>query len=154
MNAVFAVNALDGFGTGNDMPWLRNREDLKRFRELTTGHTVVMGSGTWLSDMPKPLPNRRNCVLSHTLVDDRCEVFNNISDLLMELKKDEKVFVIGGAKLLWAVRSYIQTVYLTKHHDYTKAEITLNTRDYLQGFELTNKQDHNDHTFEIYTRAK
>jgi dihydrofolate reductase len=152
MNAVFAVNALDGFGTGNDMPWPRNREDLKRFRELTTGHTVVMGSGTWLSDMPKPLPNRRNCVLSHTLVDDRCEVFKNISDLLMALKTDEKVFVIGGAKLLWAMRGYIRTVYLTRHREYTKAEITLNTLEYLQEFNLTSKQEYSDHTFEIYTR--
>lgn len=152
MNAIFAVNALDGFGTGQDMPWPRNSRDLKRFKELTTGHTIIMGSGTWNSNMPKPLPNRRNIVLSKTLKDDRCEVYSNITDLLMHLRKDENVFVIGGAKLLWLLRPYIRKIYLTRFKSVEKCEIVLNTSEYLQYFKLELSNDFDDHVFEVHQR--
>lgn len=154
MNAIFAVNALDGFGTGQDMPWPKNSGDLKRFKELTSGNTVIMGSGTWNSNMPKPLPNRRNIVLSKTMCDDRCEVYSNITDLLMHLRKDEHVFVIGGAKLLWMMRPYIKKIYLTRFKSADTCEITLNTGEYLQHFELQSGEIFSDHVFEIYNRVK
>lgn len=152
MNAIFAVNSLDGFGSGVDMPWPRNTQDLRRFREITTGHTVVMGGGTWNSNIPKPLPNRRNCVLSTSIVDTRCEVYSNVTDLLMHLKKDEQVFVIGGARILWIMRDYIKRVYLTRIQDFTTCDIILDTVKYLQGFDLQESTAHDNHTFEIYTR--
>lgn len=152
MNAIFAVNALDGFGTGQDMPWQRNAVDLKRFKELTTGNTIIMGSGTWNSNMPKPLPNRRNIVLSKTLKDNRCEVYNNITDLLMHLRKDEQIFIIGGAKLLWMLHPYITKIYLTRFKSTEKCDIVLNTNAYLQNFELQEGEIFDDHIFEIYKR--
>jgi dihydrofolate reductase len=152
MNAIFAVNMLNGFGIGNTMPWPHSTDDMKRFRELTTGHTVVMGSSTWLSDMPKPLPNRRNCVLSTTLVDHRCEVFPNITALMMGLHEDEQVFVIGGAKVLWALRPQINRVYFTRHRAKDKASITLDTEKYFQGFNLVSSEVLDKMTVEIYER--
>lgn len=152
MNAIFAVNSLDGFGTGQDMPWQRNTVDLKRFKELTTGHTIIMGSGTWNSNMPKPLPNRRNVVLSKSLQDNRCEVYGNITDFLMHTNISEKLFVIGGAKLLWIMRLYIDKIYLTRFKSTEKCEITLNTEEYLQGFKVTSNEIFSDHTFEIYDK--
>lgn len=153
MNAIFAVNLFDGFGTGQDMPWPRNSTDLRRFKELTSGHTVIMGSGTWNSNMPKPLPNRRNIVLSKTLKDDRCEIYNNITDLVMHLQKDESVFVIGGAKLLWLLRPYIRKIYLTRFKSSERCEIVLNTSEYLQYFKLESADHFDDHIFEIYERT-
>lgn len=152
MNAIFAVNALDGFGTGSDMPWERNSTDLQRFKKYTTGHTVVMGSGTWNSNMPKPLPNRRNIVLSSSLRDDRCEVYSNITELLMNIKNNETVFVIGGATLLWKLRNHIKTIYLTRFFSVEKCEITLDTEKYLENYNLTHKESLDNHTFEIYER--
>lgn len=152
MNAIFAVNSIDGFGVDNTMPWPSSRLDLKRFKEITTGHTVVMGASTWLSDMPKPLPGRRNCVLSTTLKDTRCEVFPNITSLMMNLHADEEVFVIGGATVLWSLRNYINTVYLTRHNSSQRADITLDTQKYLQEFKLVKWEQLEELSFDIYER--
>ena len=154
MNAIFAVNSLNGFGDGDTMPWPRSQGDLKRFRDITTGHTVVMGANTWLSDIPHPFPNRRNCVLSKTLEDRRCEVFRSVTDLLMNLRQDETVFVIGGATILWLLRSHIERVYMTRFKSQQPATVTLNTDQYLEGFSLTNRTDFGDHLFDTYDLAK
>jgi dihydrofolate reductase len=152
VNAIFAVNSIDGFGIGNTMPWPSSSLDLKRFREITTGHTVVMGASTWLSDMPKPLPGRRNCVLSTTLRDTRCEVFPNITSLMMNLREDEEVFVIGGATVLWSLRFFIKRIYLTKHNSSQRSDITLDTQKYLQGFKLVKWEQLDKLTFDTYER--
>lgn len=154
MNAIFAVNAVGGFGTGSDMPWPRSTVDLQRFRLLTEGSTVVMGGDTWRSNMPKPLPRRRNCVLSTTLKDDRCEVFHNINHLLMNLSVDESVFVIGGAKILWRLRPYIKKIYLTTFYSEEKSSVTLPIDQYLQPYEKIGKEVFDDHRFEIYNRIE
>lgn len=153
MNAIFAVNALGGFGFRGGLPWPKCSTDLARFKRLTTGATVVMGSGTWGSDMPKPLPGRRNIVLSTTLVDSRCEVVGNITALLMALRQDEGVWVIGGAKVLWKLRPYITTVYLTKFPDMSTADVVLDVTKYLEGYALQERQTETDHQFEIWTRT-
>ena len=152
MNAIFAVNSINGFGVDKTMPWPHSSVDLQRFRELTGGHTVVMGSTTWLSDMPKPLPGRRNCVLSHTLRDDRCEVFPNITSLMMNLREDEEVFVIGGATVLWELRPFINRVYLTRHPSAQRADVTLDTEKYLDGFKIVHWQQLDKLSFDIYER--
>lgn len=153
MNAIFAVNTMDGFGVGNTMPWPHSSADMKRFKELTTGHTVVMGGATWLSDMPKPLPNRRNCVLSTTLSDTRCEIYSNITSLMMDIKDGEQVFVIGGAKILWSLRPHITRVYMTRHYSKQRADITLNTDKYLEGFKLVSQEECETHRYETYERC-
>lgn len=154
MNAIFAVNSLDGFGDGDTMPWPRSSSDLGRFKAITTGHTVVMGSGTWASNIPKPFPNRRNCVLSSTLKDDRCKVFRNVTELMMNIGQDETVFVIGGAKTLWMLRPFINRIYLTRFDSAQRAEITLNTEQYLEGFKLVSSERLDNHVFDIYDSTK
>jgi len=150
MNAIFAVNSINGFGTGMDMPWPRSTVDLQRFKTLTSGGTVVMGSGTWNSNMPKPLPHRRNIVLSSTLVDDRCDVYRNVTDMLMNIDQHESVYIIGGAKVLWMLRPIIQKVYLTKFKDCSDAMIKLDVKKYLENFILNESTDFGDHVFEIW----
>jgi dihydrofolate reductase len=153
MNAIFAVDAVHGFGADGTMPWPHSSVDLKRFRDLTTGHTVIMGSGTWHSKMPTPLPNRRNIVLSSTLVDDRCDVYRNINHLNMNIQQDENVFVIGGAVTLWKLRPYINRVYLTTFKLVTKSTVILRTDGYLEGYTHISSEDFVDHTFDIYERT-
>ena len=152
MNAIFAVNAVGGFGTGDDMPWPRCKKDLERFRSLTKGCTVVMGGDTWRSNMPKPLPGRRNCVLSTKITDDRCEVFRDINQLLMNVLVDEPTFVIGGVKVLWKLRPYIKKIYLTSFYSDQKSSVMMNVAEYLQPFEKISKELFDDHRFEVYTR--
>lgn len=150
MNAIFAVNAVDGFGSNGGLPWQKNAGDLRRFKELTWGSTVVMGSGTWNSDMPKPLPGRRNIVLSSTLEDTRCEVYRGVTPLLMNLASDEKVWIIGGARVLWLMRYLVTNVYLTRIKTAETAPVVLDTAAYLDGFVLDKREEFGDHTFEIW----
>jgi dihydrofolate reductase len=112
-----------------------------------------MGSGTWNSKMPTPLPNRRNIVLSSTLVDDRCEVYRNINHLNMNTKQDETIFVIGGAVTLWKLRHYINRVYLTTFKLVTKSAVILRTDSYLEGYTRISSEEFPDHTFDIYERT-
>ena len=150
MNAIFAVNSVNGFGTGSDMPWPRSIVDLQRFKKLTTGKTVVMGSGTWNSDMPKPLPNRRNIVLSSTLEDDRCDVYRNITEMLMHTGQDESLWVIGGANVLWTFRPMISVVHLTRFKDGTHASVKLDVKEYLKNFILVESHAFDDHSYEVW----
>lgn len=153
MNAIFATDLAGGFGINGSMPWPHCSVDLRRFKEITRGHTVVMGRNTWQSNMPTPLPHRRNCVLSSSYADQQCEVFKDITDLNMNLGQDETVFVIGGVSVLWALRSYIKTVYLTTFTDRWPCDVMLDTSKYLEGFTAVETSKNNDHIFTIYTRT-
>ena len=79
--------------------WLPN--DLKRFKALTTGHTILMGRKTFESLPKGALPNRRNVVLSSQagLQLPGAEVFPNLDEALASCRPDEHVYIIGGASL-------------------------------------------------------
>lgn len=73
------------------------REDLRRFKQLTTGHTVLMGRRTFESLPKGALPNRRNIVLSQTVQHfEGCDTFASLEEALQHCAADEHVFVIGG----------------------------------------------------------
>lgn len=74
------------------------REDMRRFKSLTTGHTVLMGRRTFESLPKGALPNRRNIVISRTHKSfEGCDVFSSLEEALCACGNDEKVFVMGGA---------------------------------------------------------
>lgn len=152
MKAIFAVDAIGGFGTERGLPWPHCAEDMRRFKTLTTGGTVVMGSGTWRSDMPKPLPNRRNIVLSRSIQDSRCEIFGSINELMMNVTQDEDVWIIGGAETLWKLRPYITKIYLTRFKLITNSTVTLQIETFLEEFNLSKSEDFGDHLLDIYVR--
>jgi dihydrofolate reductase len=79
--------------------WLPN--DLKRFKELTTGNTIIMGRNTFLSLPKGALPNRRNIVLS-TRKDASfpgAETYTSLEEAIKACKEDEKIYIIGGASV-------------------------------------------------------
>jgi dihydrofolate reductase len=97
MIAAVARNRAIGF-QNKLIYWLPN--DLKHFRLLTTGHTILMGRRTFESLPKGALPNRRNCVLSKTVAQlPGCECFDSWEAFLATCLPDEDVFVIGGASL-------------------------------------------------------
>ncbi|MBP3773874.1 MAG: dihydrofolate reductase [Bacteroidaceae bacterium] len=76
------------------------RADLRRFKELTTGHTVVMGRKTYESLPKGALPNRRNIVLTHSgRVYPGTEVFASLPEALQHCAEGEQVFIIGGSSV-------------------------------------------------------
>lgn len=91
--------------------------DLKHFKELTSGHTVVMGRNTFFSLPKGALPNRRNIVLSP---DDEtfpaCETAHSFPEIIELCQKDEKVFFIGGAMVYSQALEWVDSLYITWIH--------------------------------------
>jgi thymidylate synthase len=105
VNIIFATGLpyADGslpIGKDNKLPW-SHKADMKWFRETTLGHTVIMGHNTFKS-IGKPLPQRRNLVISSVLLaGDGYEVFSTLESAIETAQKDgeDEIFIIGGATL-------------------------------------------------------
>ena len=75
-------------------------DDLKRFKALTTGHTIIMGRRTFESLPKGALPNRRNIVLSRTVHDfPGCDVYTSLDEALKHCSDEEDIYIIGGANV-------------------------------------------------------
>lgn len=95
--AAIAQNKAIGYGN-KLLYWLPN--DLKRFKALTTGHTIIMGRKTFDSLPKGALPNRRNVVLSRSQsAIEGCEVYQSLEDALQHCSADEDIYIIGGASV-------------------------------------------------------
>ena len=99
INIIAAVAKNRAIGFENKLIyWLPN--DLKRFKALTTGHTIIMGRNTFLSLPKGALPNRRNIVLSRTQKDfPRCDTYASLKEALAHCTPEEDVYIIGGASV-------------------------------------------------------
>lgn len=90
--------------------------DLKRFKTLTSGHTVLMGDRTWESLPKKPLPNRRNIVITLNKDADYqdCELAFSVDEALKLVENDDQPFIMGGATIYKLFIDKIETLYLTR----------------------------------------
>ncbi len=116
MNLIVAVDQNWAIGKdGDQLVYLK--EDLKRFRTLTSGHTVILGRKT-LATFPggRPLKNRRNLILSRNpqFQAEGAEVFASVEELVQ--RADGDAFVIGGASVYEQLLPYCDTAYITKIH--------------------------------------
>ena len=96
--AIVAV-AEDGvIGRGGDLPW-RLSADLKWFKKITLGHTILMGRKTWES-LPGALPGRQNWVLSRTVEpQEGMAVFRSMDEVKLALTPAQTLFIIGGGEI-------------------------------------------------------
>lgn len=103
-------------GRDNGLIW-RLSGDMKRFKALTTGHTVIMGRKTFES-MGRPLPNRRNIVISRNpdYCAEGCEIAAGIHEALQLTEGEEEVFIIGGGTIYDALWEKADRLYLTVVH--------------------------------------
>ena len=120
INIIAAVAQDRAIGFQNKLIyWLPN--DLKRFKALTTGHTIIMGRNTFLSLPKGALPNRRNIVLSRTATDfPGCDVYPSLEEALAHCAKDEDVYIIGGASVYTQALSIADRLCLTEVDDTPK----------------------------------
>lgn len=117
ISIIAAIGENLELGKNNDLIWhLPN--DLKFFKNTTSGHTVLMGRNTFFS-LPKVLPNRTNIVI--TDVDEEYPkevvIYNSIESFLKDYQnKDEEVFIIGGASIYKQFIDLADKLYLTEIH--------------------------------------
>ena len=113
--AAVARNRAIGF-QNKLLYWLPN--DMKRFKALTTGHTIIMGRNTFESLPKGALPNRRNVVLSRTTKEvPGCDVFPTLEDALRSCQPDEDIYIIGGARVYEQAISFADRLCLTEIDD-------------------------------------
>ena len=99
--------------------WLPN--DLKRFKALTTGHTIIMGRNTFLSLPKGALPNRRNIVLSRTQKEfPGCDTYPSLEEALKHCTPEEDIYIIGGASVYRQALKLADRLCLTEIDDTPK----------------------------------
>ncbi len=115
INIIVAVSDNLAIGRGGDMPW-HIGADLKYFKRITEGHTVVMGRRTWESIGCRPLKNRRNIVVSRNLeAAEGFEVAGSL-DEAVALAANEEIFIMGGGRLYAGAMAIADRLYLTRVH--------------------------------------
>ncbi|KUG08456.1 dihydrofolate reductase [Solirubrum puertoriconensis] len=127
MIALVVARADNGIiGRDNQLPW-HLPADLKHFKQLTTGHPIVMGRRTYES-IGKPLPNRRNIVVTRQTdwQVEGVEVAHSVLGAL-ELARQtaEEVYVIGGAEIYRQALPAADTIYLTEVHHEAEGDTVL-----------------------------
>lgn len=103
-------------GKGNQLIW-HLPEDLKRFKQLTTGHTIIMGRKTFES-LGKVLPERKHIVFSQNpdfkIHDENVQVVHSMLEIQEYIENKEENFVIGGAMIYNLLMPYVTKMYVTE----------------------------------------
>lgn len=147
-------------GIHNTLPW-RLPADLRHFRQLTTGHHVIMGRRNYES-IGKPLPDRHNIILTRnpSYRAPGCQVKNSLGEALQDIQNDPEIFIIGGAEIYRQALGLADRLYLTLVH----AEINGDTyfpefdrRDWKEITRTRNEADERNpyaYSFVTYDRIK
>ena len=119
---IAAVAENNALGKDNELVWhLPN--DFKRFKELTTGHYIIMGRKTFES-FPKPLPNRTHVVITRqqNYQPDGCIVVNSIENAIKACPENETIYIIGGGEIYNQALAFSDTIEITKVHGEFEAD--------------------------------
>ena len=115
ISIVVAISENRAIGKDNKLLW-RLPADLKHFKEITTGHTIIIGRKTFES-VGRPLPNRRNIIITRQpLFIEGCEVVNSIDAALALCAGENEVFIVGGTEIYRQSLHLTNRIYLTVVH--------------------------------------
>jgi dihydrofolate reductase len=159
ISIIVAVSDDWGIGKGNELLW-HISEDLKRFKRLTSGKTVIMGKKTWYSLPRRPLPGRRNIVLTDIKgeVVEGSETVYSIEEALKLCSPNEEAFIIGGGSIYRQFMPFADRLYITHVHMNAPADVYFPQID-MKIWKIMEKEDFpagdtNDipYTYAIYER--
>lgn len=155
---IAAAAENNALGKDNDLLWhLPN--DFKRFKEITSGHHIIMGRKTFDS-FPKPLPNRTHIIITRQkeYLVENCIVVHSLEDAIAIAPKNEEVFIIGGAQI------YEQSIPLADKIDLTRVHTSLDADAFFPEFDTSewnlvfsekhfkDEKHQYDFTFETYLK--
>lgn len=121
ISCIVAIDEERGIGKNNNL-LCEISEDLKRFKELTSRHTIVMGKKTYES-IGRPLPNRENIVLTRKELKETGIILeNNLEFLNKYIDSKNEIFVIGGGEIYKQTIKLIKKIYITKIHKKYEAD--------------------------------
>lgn len=155
---IAAAAENNALGKDNDLLWhLPN--DFKRFKEITSGHHIIMGRKTFES-FPKPLPNRTHIIITRQkeYLVENCIVVHSLEEAIAIAPKNEEVFIIGGAQI------YEQSIPLADKIDLTRVHTSLDADAFFPEFDTSewnlvfsekhfkDEKHQYDFTFETYLK--
>ncbi len=161
ISIIVAVAENLAIGKNNNLLW-HIPNDLKRFKQITTGHTIIMGKRTYLSLPKRPLPNRRSIVITDVTgeVIEGCEMAYSIQEAIDKCKPSEENFIIGGASVYRQFLPYTDRLYLTQVHKIFEGDVFFPEIDFdqwiLQKEEIFLPEEESElaYSFMIYDRLK
>lgn len=156
ISIIAAVSDDLGIGKDNDLLWHLS-EDLKRFKRLTTGNTVIMGRRTWESLPVRPLPNRKNVVITDVpgeTFHDAITVYS-IEDALEKCREDKEIFIIGGGSIYRQFMPVADRLFITHVHIAAEADVWFPKID-RRKWKVEEKEEHRSenipYTYVVYGR--
>ncbi len=159
---IAAVGENNSLGKDNDLLW-HLPDDFRRFKEITSGHKIIMGRKTFES-FPKPLPNREHIVISrnpeYKIEWPECQVVYSLEEGLALTQEDDLSFIIGGGEIYKIGMPYADVLEVTRVHHSFEADTFFPTIN-LEDWELTKEEYHPkderhlfDFTYRTYIRKK
>lgn len=130
---IVAVSSNMVIGKENDLPWVLPT-DMKHFKTVTTGHSVLMGRKCWdsIPEKFRPLPNRKNYVLTRNkdFKQDGVKVVHSLDDILKKYKQSNEIlYIIGGAELYKECFKHADNMYLTDIFNTIDGDVKLENLD-------------------------
>lgn len=152
ISLIVAMTKEGVIGVSNKMPWYYS-EDLKHFKKITTGKTVLMGRKTFDSIMSrngKILPHRHNVVLTRDkrFSYEGVEVIHNLEEYLLK-NKDEEIIIMGGKEIYTLALPYCEKLYITIINKSYDGDVYFPEIDF-QKYNLVNKEDQKELSFYVY----
>jgi dihydrofolate reductase len=159
ISIIVAIAGNNAIGKDNQLLWHLS-DDLKRFKRLTTGHTVIMGRNTYLSLPNGALPNRRNIVITDRPGEQfgGCEMAHSVEEALRLAGDADECFVMGGGMVYRQLLPVAGKLYLTKVHASFEADTFFPEIDFSEWREVESEyvdaggKNEHPHTFTIYER--
>ncbi len=160
LTLIAAAAENNALGKDNDLVW-HLPDDFKRFKQITSGHYIIMGRKTFES-FPKPLPNRTHVIITRQkdYKADGCIVVNSLDEAIAACPQGEEVFVIGGGEIYKQSIGRADKIELTRVHTTVEADAFFPSIDNSK-FKLVNEEYHPkdekhefDYTYKTYLKTK
>lgn len=141
LSIIVAFDERRLIGRDNGLPW-HLPADLKYFKSITIGHSMIMGRKTFAS-IGKPLPGRRSVVITRTkgYAPEGITVVHSLDEALLNCSGEEEVFVIGGAQIFEQAMPLASKLYITQIHHVFEGDIFFPEIPE-EHWELISKEDH------------
>lgn len=167
-NLIVATGINGEIGKDNELLWTKQKADMKLFKDMTSGTTVVMGRNTWESipEKYRPLPNRVNIVVSRTLKDvEGAIVVDSIEEAINRAEgvNTQELWFMGGKSIYEEAFKLCDRLSITRiYESFPDADVVLGCAvdPEASGYKLTNVEayeadndNHHDYSFEIWERA-
>ena len=159
ISIIVAIASNHAIGKDNDLLWHISK-DLKRFKEMTLDHFIVMGKKTYFSLPKRPLPNRTSMIITDVEGEeiDGCLMAYSIEDAIAKMDSKNENFIIGGGSIYSQFIKHANKMYITRVHKDFEADIFFPEFSLdewkLEGKVDVDDDDQNDfsYSFETYVR--